>query len=277
MANDEQIAAWNGAQGAAWVAMQARMDLQLQGLGRAALDALAPRPGERVLDIGCGAGATTLELAERVGDRGDVLGVDVSEALLALARDRAAAARARWARFAAADAQVHAFETGRDAAFSRFGVMFFADPQAAFTNLARALRSGGRLAFVCWRRPDENPVMTEPLMAAVAAGLPAPPPVLADAPGPFAFADRDRVAAILAAAGFERVAIAAHDAPIGGSDLDGSLELALHIGPLARVLREHPERAVAVTPVVRAALARFIVDGVVQAPSATWIVTAVRP
>jgi SAM-dependent methyltransferase len=234
---------------------------------------LDPKPGERVIDIGCGAGDTTLELAARVGARGETLGVDISEPLLALARSRATTTGSA-ARFVAGDAQELELASGRDAVFSRFGVMFFADPVAAFRNLAKALRPGGRLTFVCWRRPDENPWMIAPLQAAIAAGLPQPPEATRHAPGPYAFADRDRVAGILASAGFDRVTIEAHDELVGGSDLDGALELALTIGPLARALREHPSYQTTVTPAVRDALARFVVDGALRAPSATWIVSA---
>jgi SAM-dependent methyltransferase len=200
--------------------------------------------------------------------------VDVSEPLLALARSRAAAAGSA-ARFVAGDAQFLALEPGRDAVCSRFGVMFFADPVTAFENLARALRPGGRLTFVCWRRLEENPWMTVPLAAAMAVGLPQPAATPPDAPGPYAFADRDRVAGILAAAGFAQVAIAAHDMAIGGSDLEGSLEIALNIGPLARMLREQPSYQAAVIPAVREALTQFLVEGTLRAPSATWIVSAV--
>jgi len=275
--NDEQIAAWNGAQGETWVAMQARLDNQLLPLGRAVQSALAPRAGERILDIGCGSGQTTLDLAEAVGPGGEALGVDVSEPLLALARRRAAAAGMDRARFVAADAQVHAFEPGCDAVYSRFGVMFFADPVAAFANLARALRPGGRLAFVCWRRPDENPIIMEPVAAAIAAGLPQPAPGPPDAPGPFAFADRERVTGILAAAGFTEINLAAHDESIGGNDLEAALDLAFHVGPLGRMVRDQPAQRAAVTDAVRAVLARHVVaGGVVLMPSATWIATAKR-
>lgn len=275
--NDEQIAAWNGAQGDTWVAMQERIDNQLLSLGRAAQRALAPRPGERILDIGCGAGQSTLDLADSVGPGGQVLGVDVSEPLLAIARRRAAAAGIAGARFVAADAQIHAFEPDHHGVYSRFGVMFFADPVAAFANLARALGPAGRLAFVCWRRPDENPIMMAPLAAAVAAGLQPPEPSPPGAPGPFAFADGQRVTRILAAAGFTDITLAAHDELIGGNDLDASLELAFHVGPLGRLVRDKPQQRAAVTEAVRAALARYVVaGGVVMMPSATWIASARR-
>jgi SAM-dependent methyltransferase len=275
--NDEQITLWNGVQGETWVAMQERLDNQLLPLGRVTVKALAPRAGERILDIGCGAGQTTLDLAEAVGPDGAVLGVDISEPLLAIARRRAAAAGADRARFVAADAQVHTFEPGHDAVYSRFGVMFFADPLAAFANLARALRPGGRLAFVCWRRPDENPIMMEPLAAAVAVGLTPPEPAPPEAPGPFAFADRARVTRILAAAGFTDIALTPHDEAVGGNDLEAALDLAFHVGPLGRMLREKPEQRAAVADAVRATLARHVVaGGVVMMPSATWIATAKR-
>ncbi|MDX2091055.1 MAG: methyltransferase domain-containing protein, partial [Kofleriaceae bacterium] len=207
---------------------------------------------------------------------GRVLGVDISEPLLAHARRRREAARAHHADFVVGDAQVYAFEPGYDAIYSRFGVMFFADPSAAFTNLAQALRPGGRLAFVCWRRPDENPIMMAPLLAAIAAGLPPPEPTPTDAPGPFAFADRDRVAGILAGAGFSDIVHTPRDEPMGGNDLEAAVDLAFRVGPLSRLLREQPQLRASVEQAVRAALAKHVVDGVVQMPSATWIVTATR-
>jgi SAM-dependent methyltransferase len=271
--NEEQIAYWNGAVGEVWAAMQVQLDTQLAPLGRAALGALMLRAGERVIDVGCGAGQTTIELRERVGSGGQAVGVDVSEPLLALARSRAPDAT-----FVAADAQTYAFEAGRfDAVYSRFGVMFFADPVAAFANLVQALRPGGRLAFVCWRRLEDNPIMTVPLAAAVAAGAPAPVSGPPDAPGPFAFADRQRVVGILEAAGFTEVAHAAHDEAVGGNDLEAALALALHVGPLARMLRDAPAHREAAVTAVRAALAAYVVDGRMMMPSATWIVTATRP
>jgi SAM-dependent methyltransferase len=218
----------------------------------------------------CGTGQTTLQLADAVGPTGRVVGVDVSSQLLTAARSRNAEAHVS---FVQADAQTQAFEPPFDAIYSRFGVMFFADPVAAFANLRRALKPTGRIVFVCWRSIDQNPMMTVP-MAAAAKYFPPPPPPDPDAPGPFAFADRGRIARILEAAGFGAVRIVPHDQPIGGNDRADTLELALHMGPLGRLLRESPERRAVVIDVVREAIEPFIVDGIAQMPSATWIVTA---
>jgi len=269
--NADQIEYWNGTPADTWVAQQERLDRQLDPLGRAALRALAPRPGEHVLDVGCGGGQTTLQLAEAVGPHGRVLGIDISSQLLAAARRRARPANVA---FEQADAQTYAFERAFDAIYSRFGVMFFADPVAAFANLRRALKPSGRMAFVCWRAEAANPVMSVPMAAAAKHLPPRPPPQEADAPGPFAFADNARLAHILGAAGFAGVAITPHDEPIGGNDRAATIELALLIGPLGRHLREHPDRRAAVIDSVRDAIEPFIVDGVARFPSATWIVTA---
>jgi len=271
--NSEQIEYWNGAAADTWAAQQERLDRQLDPLGRAALRALVPRPGEHVLDVGCGSGQTTLQLADAVGPGGRVVGLDLSSQLLAAARRRNPSAHVAFER---ADAQTHAFDQPFDAIYSRFGVMFFADPVAAFANLRRALKPGGRMAFVCWRAQAANPIMTVPIAAAATHLPPLPPPLDPDAPGPFALADSARLGRILEAAGFGGVAITPHDEPIGGNDRAGTLELALQIGPLGRYLREHPERLAAVVGPVRAALEPFIVDGIARIPSATWIVTASR-
>ncbi len=268
--NNEQIEYWNGNVGDTWAAQQERLDRQLDPLGRAALAALAPRPGEQILDVGCGSGQTTLQLGEAVGPTGRVVGVDVSLPLLAAARRRPRVAQVS---FVEADAQTHAFEPRFDAIFSRFGVMFFADPVAAFANLRRALAPTGRVVFVCWRAAGDNPMMTVP-MAAAAKHFPPQPPPDPDAPGPFAFADRGRLSRILGAAGFGAVDITPHDEPIGGNDRANTLELALSIGPLGRLLRAQPEQRAVVIDDVRDALEPFLVDGIARVPSGTWIVTA---
>ena len=272
--NADQITYWNATAGGIWTAQQERLDRQLEPLGRRARQALAPQPGERVLDIGCGAGQTTLELAAAVAPAGAVLGVDISQPLLELARRRGADVAG--VSFQEADAQTFDFEPASfDAAFSRFGVMFFADPVAAFHNIARALKPGGRLAFVCWRTPQENVFMSLPLAAAASRlpppATPAPPPATQ---GPFAFADPDHVRDILGRAGFTGVELTPHDQKIGSGDLETTLEIALQIGPLGAMLREFPDRREAVVGAVREALAPHETADGVLLDSACWIVTA---
>ena len=186
--NAAQVAYWNDKAAVTWTALQDRLDAMFAPLTLRALDAASPKPGDHVVDIGCGCGATVLELASRVGPEGSVLGVDVSKPMAARARERIAAAKLGNAQIQVSDASVHNFEAGRaDLLFSRFGVMFFADPSAAFTNLRRALRPGGRLLFAAWRPMAENSWFSVPL-AAAADLLPPSPPLEPDAPGPFAFA-----------------------------------------------------------------------------------------
>ncbi len=272
--NDDQIAYWNAGAGETWAALQARMDAQLEPLGLAAQTALAPQAGERVLDVGCGSGQTTLALARAVAPGGTATGLDISRPMLEVAKARAAAEGVAGASFIEADAQIHPFAPGSfDAAFSRFGVMFFADPAAAFANIRKGLKPGGRLAFVCWRAPDHNPFMTLP-MAAAADLLPPGPPPTPGAPGPFAFADPERVRSILTDAGFQDIAIAPHDEKIGSGDLDQTLEVSLKVGPLGAMLRENPDKRGAVIGAVRKALAEHEGPDGVKIASATWIVTA---
>jgi SAM-dependent methyltransferase len=274
--NAAQVAYWNTIAGETWAALQDRLDHQIEPLGRAAMTRLAPRGGERIIDIGCGCGQTTIALARAVGPAGDVCGVDVSRPMLGVAQARTAAEGVA-ARYIEADAQTFAFEAGgADAVFSRFGVMFFTDPAAAFANIRSALKPGGRLAFVCWRSLPENPWMAVPLRAAQAFLAPTPP-LDPTAPGPFAFADRARVESILKAAGFASIEIAAHDAPVSSGDLEQTVATALRIGPLGALLRDQPDKAAGVVDAIRAALAPYVTAAGVEIASATWIVTARAP
>jgi SAM-dependent methyltransferase len=272
--NADQIAYWNAVAGETWANLQDRLDHQLAPLGRRGMRELHLAAGQRVLDIGCGTGQTTLELAEAVGRDGAVMGVDISHPLLEVARRRADGAPN--IRFVEADAQTERFEAASfDAAFSRFGVMFFADPVAAFRNIRSALKPGGRLTFVCWRAQGENPVMTV-AMAAAAPFLPQTPAAPADptAPGPFALADAERTRGILAGAGFTDIAIVPHNEKVGGGNLDQTLELSLRVGPLGSFLRENPEKRDAAVSAVRQALAAHDGPDGVKLDSATWIVSA---
>ena len=275
-ANAAQVAYWNDAAGRTWADLQDRIDRQIRPLGLAAMERLAPASGEQVLDVGCGCGDTSLELARRVGPEGGVLGLDISAPMLEVARGRAEAAGARNLAFHEADAQTAALPGGRDAVFSRFGVMFFADPTAAFANLRSALRPGGRLGFVCWRPLAENLWMRLP--AETAAGLvpPAPPPE-PGAPGPFAFADPDRVRRILAEAGFTGIDLTPHDEAIGGLDLEGTVAMSFRVGPLGAILRERPDLAPLLRERVREAVSPWLRGDAVYMPSATWLVSAQNP
>jgi SAM-dependent methyltransferase len=256
----------------AWAEVRELLELQLAPLGRRALAALAPNSGESVLDIGCGGGETALDLARAVAPNGIVVGIDRSAAALAFAQ-RAAKGYER-VRFVQADAQVYPFEPASfDAAFSRFGVMFFTDPTAAFSNIRRSLKPNGRLGFVCWRALEENPLDILPLRAA-SAHLPPQPAHDPDAPGPFALANQDRVRGILERAGFGDIHITAHHEQVGSGDLEAMLAVCSRVGALGKILRENPELRAATLPAVRSALAAHDGPDGVTLNAATWIVTA---
>lgn len=278
--NAEQIRYWNETAGPKWVALQDMIDAQIAELGALAMDRAGIDAGHGVVDVGCGCGQTSVDLGRRVGAGGSVLGVDVSAPMLARAAERAAAAGLDHVRFAAADAQTHPLpEAAVDRVFSRFGVMFFADPPVAFANLRRCLRRDGSLTFVCWQGLGENPWMLMPLLAA-AEHLPLPPRPAPGAPGPFAFADPDYVRGILAAAGFADVAFEPVRRPVtvgGTGGLDEAVDFALQMGPTGTALRDAaPEVLPRVRAAVRAALAPHTTDAGVQLDSAAWIVQA-RP
>ena len=277
--NSEQIRYWNDDAGSKWVELQERLDAQLESLGRRAMDRAAIARDERVLDVGCGCGATAIELAERVGPRGHVAGVDLSAVMLERARARGTGLAQL--RFEVADAQTHGFpERSFHSVYSRFGMMFFAQPEAAFANLRAALREGGRLAFVCWRSLADNPWMSLPI-AAVAKQVPLPPPPAPDAPGPLAFADAERVRGILERAGFADVAFESVDETLtlgGGGDLDETVEFMLRMGPVARVLRDaDPACLPRAAAAVREALSGCATPDGVRMGSGAWVVSGRRP
>jgi SAM-dependent methyltransferase len=273
--NADQITYWNSRAGETWAAMQKRIDAQINPLGLKALDELSLAEGERVLDVGCGCGTTTFEIARRVGSSGDVTAIDISRPMLDVARCDAEDARVTNVTFLEGDAQTYAFGPGTfDALFSRFGVMFFGDPVAAFNNLLAALKPGaGRLTFVCWRKLAENAWMATPLKAAMQHLPPQPPPDPL-APGPFAFADAERVRRILTQAGFTDVAVTPHDQPIELGTLEQAVEHCTRVGPLGRQLSENPDAVDPVVGTLRDTLRQFETDGVVRMGSGVWIVTA---
>lgn len=278
-ANAEQIEAWNGAMGAKWVRYQDRLDRMLTPFGNALLKAATISPGERIMDIGCGCGATTLEAAALTGAEGRTLGVDISLPMITRARERNTA-RGLSAAFSVADASQHDFGPDAfDLMISRFGIMFFDDPVSAFSNLRDALAKNGRLAFVCWRGMAENPWLSAPMRAALPL-LPPFEPTPPDAPGPFAFADSDRVTGLLTDAGFRDIRATPFDAKLvlgvpEGNPLEEALAQSLEIGPLSRLLTEAPDDLRArVTDAVRAELAKHLTADGVALNGGAWIFTA---
>jgi SAM-dependent methyltransferase len=277
--NAEQAEHWNADEAFHWVAQQERYGAMLAPFGEFVLEASGLRPGDDVLDIGCGCGDTTLAAA-RLATRGSVLGVDLSEPMLARARQRAQEEGVTNVRFEEGDAQVHPFPpAGLDVAISRFGVMFFEDPQAAFANVARALRPSGRLSFVCWQELGANEWIMIPGMAA-AAHVPLPDLGEPNAPGMFALADQDRVAGILAEAGFDDIVIEAAGPPLlvgGGGTLSDAVTFMRESG-IGQALLADAERDAAARAVdaVREALAPYVTPRGVELGSAVWVVRARR-
>ncbi|MBZ9744087.1 class I SAM-dependent methyltransferase [Mesorhizobium sp. CO1-1-7] len=272
--NTRQAALWNDASGKAWVEMQPILDEILAPFERLVVDAGYPGEGGNVLDIGCGAGATTLAVARRVGNNGRCVGLDISQPLVALATERTQAEEVANASFEVGDAQTYAFESGRfDAVVSRFGIMFFDDPVAAFSNIRQAARRGGKLAFVAWRSPAENDFMTTAGRAA-APFLPTAPAPDPDAPGQFAFADGAKVKRILEASGWSSIDVRQANLPckIAEGDL---MMYATRLGPLAAALREVDQAtAEKIITVLPAAFAPFVKDGQARFNAACWLVTA---
>jgi SAM-dependent methyltransferase len=274
--NADQIAYWNGPNGKRWTDRQAEQDVLLEPVKQVLIERAGAKAGERILDVGCGCGSTSVAFAREVGPSGFVLGIDISGPMLARARELAP--RGAPVDFVLADATVYPFDSQSfDLLVSRFGVMFFAEPAVSFANLRRALRPSGRLAFACWREPRENPWMMAPLQA-VYQHVPKPPPPGPDDPGPFAFASEERVKRILGEAGFqgiemERVGISLDIAV--GRGLDAAAKAALQIGPASRALEGHPaEIRAAAEQSVRGVLAPFARGANVPLPGSIWIVTA---
>jgi SAM-dependent methyltransferase len=278
-ANEAQIEHWNSEPGQHWVDQQDRYDRMLAPYADQLLAAAAIEREEHVLDIGCGTGTTTLGAAAAAAP-GDVLGIDISEPMIAHARRRARHDGMENARFDVADAQTVALDrSAQDVAISRFGTMFFDDPTAAFANVAGCLRADGRLAFVCWQALAQNEWMLRPT-AAIAQVLPLPEPPQPRSPGPFAFGDPDYVGTVLRDAGFRAVELEALVGSLllgGGSSLDETVDW-LRGTTLARAVfsdadPDTVDRAVAS---VRAALAPHEGADGVRLAAAAWLVRARR-
>ena len=275
--NETQREHWNSDEAQHWVTAQEAYDRQLQPFGDAAIDAAAIKVTDRVLDIGCGCGATTIAAAGRASH---AVGVDLSEPMLAHARRRAAALGVDNVEFVADDVQIHKFGTAEfDIAVSRFGVMFFDDPTQAFANVRSALRPGGRLTFVCWRELAANEWLLVPGLAA-AAHVPLPDTGSPGAPGMFALADPDGVTALLEGAGFEEIMVSPFDTQMlvgGGGTVDETVEYLLSTG-IGKAMFEgaEPAAAQAGLEAVKAVLAEHHDGNGVRLGAGTWLVTAHR-
>jgi SAM-dependent methyltransferase len=274
--NREQAALWNGSSGSTWVEMQDLLDRMLAPFEMFLSKEAFPGEGGRVLDVGCGAGATTVSMARRLGPTGLCVGVDISEPLLRVAKERAIAEKLGAVAFVQGDAQTYAFEPGRfESVMSRFGIMFFDDPEAAFVNIRRAARSDAKLVFTAWRSPAENPFMTTAARAAapLLRNLSTPD---AGAPGQFAFADGGRVRRILNASGWKNIEVRPIDITGNLAEQD-LLTYVTKLGPVGVALRDadvdEATRARTVS-VVRAAFEPYIQNGTARFTMACWLVSA---
>ena len=273
--NAAQADAWDGSEGAYWAAHADDFDRSTATYHRALLDAAAFDAADRVLDIGCGSGQLARDAA-RAARQGHAIGVDLSSEMLAVARARAVAEGLSNVEFICADAQVHEFGAGTfDIAVSRFGAMFFGDPVAAFGNVGRALRPGGRLALVTWQPIEQNPWLTL-ILGALAAGRPMGGPP-ADAPGPFGLAQPDRVASILTAAGFDTPELDGIESTTWfGDTADAATEFIAGLqGWMLRDL-DDGQRTGALAALRDMFAAHVGPDGV-RLESAAWVITALRP
>jgi ubiquinone/menaquinone biosynthesis C-methylase UbiE len=271
--NSEQAALWNGLAGRVWVEEQALLDQILEPFQELLVAEVRAASARRVLDVGCGAGATTLAIARLLGAEGRCTGIDISAPLIDAARLRAER-EGRPATFIRADAQEHAFEPKSfDTILSRFGVMFFDDPIRAFANLRRAGESGGELRFVAWRSAAENPFMTTAERAA-APLLPNLRPRLADAPGQFAFADQSRVSRILEESGWTEIDIRPIDVACTMPESE-LVRYVTRLGPVGLILQEADDRTRAqVIETVRAAFDPYVHGAEVRNTAACWLVGA---
>lgn len=268
-----QAALWNGHSGHAWVQIQATLDGMFQPLESALLEAVRASAPRHVLDVGCGTGSTTLATARALGAAGQACGLDLSEPMISLARARAERESSS-ARFICADAQRHPLAPASvDLIVSRFGVMFFDDPLQAFANLRRAARRHAQLRVIVWRSAADNPFMTVAERAA-APLLPALPPRRPNAPGPFAFAEKERVASLLAASGWRDIAIDPLDAMCRFPERE-LVAYFTRLGPVGLVLQDADAATRArVIEAVRPAFDPYVSGNEVRYTAACWTIAA---
>ena len=277
MANEQQHEYWNGEAGARWAAEDATMAKLLDPIARDLLAHVQPAPGSHAIDIGCGGGSQSVLLAEHIGAGGSVLGVDISAPMLEIARGRGQPEGAAALTFLQADAATWAFDAASfDLLFSRFGVMFFDDPIAAFSNMRQALKADARLGFCCWQAMRDNQWTLLPVQAAL-RHVPAPESPDPHAPGPFAFADPQRLEAILAASGFGDIAIAPHSVEMtfgSGNGLRETVTELMMVGPVSRLLVDQPPEVKArVVDDAAETMAPFYRNGKLSLEGAVWLVT----
>ncbi len=276
--NTDMSEFWNGEGGDKWLRFQETIDASLLPFGREVMAAAGILPGERVLDIGCGCADTSFDMARLVGASGRVLGVDISEPILAHARARAMSIAEKNVTFECGDAQLHGFDAAAfDLVFSRFGVMFFDDPRAAFNNLRAALRPGGRAAFICWRPAKDNEWVSKSLeiVSRHVALLDPPGP---EDPGPMSFGDPERVTRILTASGFSNIEINSFDTPFTiGRNLDEAVAFLTQMGPASGAIAQSGANDMVKSTIVTdlcEALAPYDIGSGVAMDAATWVVTA---
>lgn len=274
MGNLEQQENWNGPGGQSWVHYQERIDRAVQAFSAESLRCLGAAPGESIIDVGCGAGTTTLALAEAVGENGKVLGLDFSEPLLDLARKRCASLPQ--VSLQHGDAGQPRPENEFDALFSRFGVMFFDQPSVAFSNLRRSLRKNGRMTFMCWQNRDNNPWVMEPMAAMLPFLSETPPPPTPHAPGAFGLADKDYTRGVLSEAGFKDIEIdpITMDMVLGTEGVPSAVDFNMKLGPAAHLAKDLPPSTV---EKIEAAFTDLFEQhesqGQVTLPGSAWIVT----
>ena len=258
-----------------WLEIREPLERQLEPLGRAAILQLRLRTGDHVLDVGSGIGSTPLTLAQLVGPNGKVVGIDVLNAALDVMRSEASGVQNL--SFLEGDAEIYPFAPGSfDAAFSRFGVMFFADPVGAFVNIRRALRPGGRIAFVCWRRLAENELDALPIGAA-SPYLPAQLIAQAEEASHFSFADPTFLREALTKAGYREIDIREQDMQVSSGDLHSMVRVCSRVGSLGALLRGHPEFRGDAVPALENALIARDGPGGPTLRAATWVVSATAP
>lgn len=258
----------------AWLAVREPLERQLAPIGRAVIDRLALQPGEHVLDLGCGIARTAETLADIVGSHGRVTGVDLLPDAIDLRRTETA--HRHQIDYLAGDAQTLCFAERYDAAFSRFGVMFFADPVAAFANIRSALHPGGRLGFVCWRTLDDNEVDAFPLRAA-ATCLPAALVSEAERSDHFSFADPQFLSDTLSGAGWTDIVVEKDDIPTCAGNLSDTIDLSLRFGSLGKIVREQPRYRSEARRLLEAAFRARTGSGDPILRAATWVVSATNP